>query len=207
MRNVLLALSFVCSNVFAEAQKLNKISIEASYGLTGNLFVINYPENAPPPIVQFYKKNFIGSIGGVELKYKLSNKSNIGLGYLKSVNKREINYNSQNISIVDFNISHTNYFFQFFYERKTFKDIHVQGGLFYLRSNQQEIDASPFGVGLEERNYKNSKLEEGGVFLGFHYSKKIDTKFDLGIKSRVYYLLSTSSFEAVTLTPTLTYHF
>lgn len=76
--------------------------------------------------------------------------------------------------------------------------------------NQQEIeiaDRTNGGVLVEERNYKSYKIEEGGIFLGFHYSKKIDTKFDLGIKSRIYYLVSTNSLEAITLTPTLTYHF
>lgn len=76
--------------------------------------------------------------------------------------------------------------------------------------NQQEVeidDRTNGGVLVEERNYKTNKLEEGGAFIGLHYSKKIDTKFDLGIKSRVYYLISTYSFEAITLTPTLTYHF
>lgn len=72
---------------------------------------------------------------------------------------------------------------------------------------QQEIIASPFGVFLQERNYKNSKLEEGGAFIGLQYSKKIDTKFDLGMKAKFYYLISTGSPEAITLTPTLTYHF
>ena len=48
---------------------------------------------------------------------------------------------------------------------------------------------------------------EGGTFLGFGFSRKIDTKFELGIKSRVYYLISVSSFELVTLTPTLSYTF
>ena len=82
-------------------------------------------------------------------------------------------------------------------------------GKFYLRSIQQEVEIGNFAnyILFDERKYKNNKLEEGGVFTGFHYSKPIDTKFELGIKTRVYYLISTGSFEAVTLTPTLTYFF
>jgi len=60
---------------------------------------------------------------------------------------------------------------------------------------------------FEQRNFNNSKLEEGGAFAGTNFSKMIDTKFELGIRSRIYFLISTNEFEAVTLTPTLTYHF
>jgi hypothetical protein len=54
-------------------------------------------------------------------------------------------------------------------------------GLFYLRSAQQEVDVSPAGISIEERNYKNSGLEEGGTFIGLRYSRKIDTHFHLGL--------------------------
>jgi hypothetical protein len=74
---------------------------------------------------------------------------------------------------------------------------------------QQEIEIANYvnAVYIQERNYKTYHLEEAGVFVGLQYTKQIDTKFDLGIKSRCYYLISTNSFEAITLTPTLTYHF
>ncbi|GAB4395667.1 MAG: hypothetical protein OHK0053_05460 [Microscillaceae bacterium] len=79
-------------------------------------------------------------------------------------------------------------------------------GLVYMRFNQQEVDVSVFGLSFEERNFKTNRLEEGGVFVGLHYSKKIDTKFDIGIRSRLYYFISTNTFDTVILTPTLTYH-
>ncbi len=83
----------------------------------------------------------------------------------------------------------------------------MQLGIFYLRMNQQEITFSPSGMGAEERNYDNSNLEEAGVLWGLHYFTKIDTKFDFGVKTRVYYTLSTVSMEAITITPTLRYNF
>lgn len=60
---------------------------------------------------------------------------------------------------------------------------------------------------IEETNFKNSNSVEGGILAGIAYSKKIDTHFELGIKAKVYYLLSTSTMEAITLTPTLRYRF
>lgn len=212
MKYVLLFLLFLVQNLSSTAQvKKSKLSLEINYGLNGNFFVRDYDETAPPPVKLFYKKNFIGSIGGFEVKYNLSERSSIGLGYGKSVNKREINYNNGiNASIANFNITHVNHFYQLFYETSLSKksnNVKLQGGIFYLRMNQQEIDASPRGVSFEERDFEHNKLEEGGVFLGLHYLKKIDTKFHAGLKFRVYYLVSTSTLEAITLTPTLTYSF
>ena len=197
------------------AQNGKKLSVEINYGLNGNFFVRSYDEVGGPPAKRFLNKNFIGTISGLEMEYALNKKSRLGLAFAKSRNSKEINYSGNiiPITIINFNITHVNNFFQLFYDRNLSKKIpgfSYQAGLFYLRMHQQEIEIADRingGALVEERNYKSYKLEEGGVFVGFHYSKKIDTKFDLGIKSRVYYLISTNSFEAITLTPTLTYHF
>lgn len=197
------------------AQKKNKFSFEINYGLNGNFFVRSYEEQAPPfPVTEISKKNFIGMLGGIELKYKVTKRASWGFGFAKSSNQKAINYTSNVngvvLSIKDFDIKHVNHFYQLFYEREIIKKIPAlksQIGLFYLRPQQQEVSISRNGFLFEQRNFKNSYLEEGGIFVGLHYSKKIDTKFELGVKSRVYYLISTNSIEAVTFTPTLTYLF
>ena len=101
---------------------------------------------------------------------------------------------------------------QQFYERKFSKktpQFKYHFGLFYSRYQQQEVTISRItnSSSFEQRNFNNSKLEEGGAFLGIHYSKMIDTKFELGIRSRLYYLISTNEIETISLTPTLTYYF
>jgi hypothetical protein len=73
--------------------------------------------------------------------------------------------------------------------------------------SQQAVYASTFGLGFEERNFKNSRLEEGGEFLGIQYQPKIDNHFYLGIRSRGYYVISAYYFATVTLNPTLSYFF
>ena len=84
----------------------------------------------------------------------------------------------------------------------------ISTGLYYQRVAWQNIEASIYGLGLRERNFKNSGLEEGGAFLGFQYSRKIDTHFYLGIKSRIYSTISAgASIDGITLTPSLTYRF
>lgn len=76
-----------------------------------------------------------------------------------------------------------------------------------MRSQQQEVDIISNNISFGQRNFKNSSLEEGGAFAGCMISKMIDNKFELGIKARLYYLISTNTFETLSLTPTLAYHF
>jgi len=213
LKFILLFFLLYSTTIFAQKEK--KISIEINYGLNGNFFVGSYDEVGGPPAKRFLNKNFVGTIGGLEIKYTLNKRSRLGFAFAKSRNTKEINYtgNIIPVAIINFQITHINKLFQLFYDRNLSNKIlglTYQSGLFYLRMNQQEVEIADRingGVLIEERNYKSNNLEEAGIFLGFHYSKYIDTKFELGIKSRTYYLISTNSFEAITLTPSLTYHF
>lgn len=201
----------------AFSQQQEKLSLEANFGLNGNFFVRSYDEiGGPQNKTYFYKKNFLGSIAGLELKYKPGKTSSLSLGYSHSINKGEINFagdiNGVYIFINDFNIRHTNHFFQLGYERSFKKNtpaLRWHLGLFYLTTQQQEISVEDFSaqIIMDERNFKNSKLEEGGIFGGFHFAKKVDARFTAGLKLRGYYLISTGTFEAISLTPTLAYQF
>ncbi len=207
---------FLINSVVLHAQK-SKFSLEANYGLNGNFFVRSYDElGGPNPKTYFYKKNFVGSIAGLELKFQMDSSSTLSIAYAQSVNGKKINFdgpfNSIYLQIENFTIRHINHFYQFAYEgtfNKLKNNWKFQAGLFYLRSNQQEISLENYNnlINLAERNYKNNGLEEGGIFVGLGYFKPIDRHFSLGIRSRVYFLISTGTFEAVTLTPALSYHF
>ncbi|MFZ6025302.1 MAG: hypothetical protein ACOYVG_12700 [Bacteroidota bacterium] len=194
-----------------------RISIEANYGLQRNFFVDDYNE-APNSFsdINFYKKSVVGKIGGFEIKYRIGKRASLGFGYAASSNTRIISYsgvvNGVNIGIVDFSIAHKNQFYQLGYEfglgrRKS--AFLFETGLFYVRPSQQEVEISTFNRRLlfDERNFNNSRLEEGGAFIGISFRKKIDTRFYLGVRSRFYYLISTNSPEALTLTPVLSYNF
>lgn len=216
MRKASLIICFLLSALFVTAQQ-SRFSIEGNYGLQNNFFVTSYDES-PNSIYQnrFLKKTALGTIGGLELKYQLGKRGSLAFGYAGSQNSRTVSYsttiNNVFLGFYDFKISHKNRFFQFGYEyalQKKEPKAFIEAGVFYLRSNQQEIDISQSRreILIEERNFKNSRLEEGGVFVGFTYMKKMDTKFRLGIRTRLYYLASTNSLEALTLTPVLSYSF
>ncbi len=213
---LILLLSFQLSSAL-HSQTPSRFSIELNYGLNGNFFVRSYDETSGPQNKTYlYKKNFLGNVSGLELKYHFRNNSALVLGYARTTNKGTKNFsgtiNGVDVYITDFNIRHTNGFYQLAYERRFRKSspaltYHV--GLVLASMQQQEIGIENFSnqIVIAERNFKNSKLQEAGVFGGIQVQKKIDTKFEIGLRARAYYLVSVQSLEAVTFTPTLTYRF
>lgn len=191
--------------------------MQVNYGLTGNFFVRDYDETYSPSSFHkyFYSKNFIGNIAGLYAEYRVSRRSFVFIEYSRSTNTGKKNYyndaNGTEIYIRDFKIRHTNNFYHLGYGL----DIKMKNcvlrpdiGVMEIYDSKQTITMEDFNsIRIDESNFKNDNSVEGGVFLGLGCTKKIDTKFDLGIKARIYYLISTNSLEAVTLTPTLTYHF
>jgi hypothetical protein len=214
--------SVFSTNVFAQQKK--RFSIEINYGANCNFFVKSYDEKYAPSVehLYLYKKKMIGSSGGVELRYNISKYASLIAGYSRTVNSRRrsggVINNNLLLQIDDFNLRHINNFFTVGYERPFSKKntyFLFNVGLVYLTSQQQEITIDKFSnesgtlidIRVQDRNKKNSGLEEGGIFTGLSFQKPIGEKFYLGIKTRGYYLVSSGTFEAITLTPFLVYHF
>ena len=217
MKSYYLLILFLGISFLAKSQKNKKWSLEVNYGLNGNFFVRSYDElGGPLNKTYLYKKNFLGTVAGLELKYHLNDHSSLIAGYSGSMNKGKKNYsgniNGVDIFITDFNIRHNNYFYQLAYERRFHKLkplFKYHFGLVLAKMNQQEIMIENYDnlIAIDERNFKNSKLQEGGVFGGIHLQKKIDTNFEFGLRIRAYYLISVNALESITFTPTLSYSF
>jgi hypothetical protein len=203
---------------FSQNRKfLKSLAVEVNYGLNANFFVRSYTEATGSfGRTYLFKKKLLGTVAGVDLKYELNKMSSIGIAYSRSINaspKRFVGHINDVLVIVeDFHLRHVDNFYQAYYERylsKKLKTLSYQTGLLYLRVSQQEItiDDGNNIILIQERNYKNSYLEEGGIFAGFKYIKSIGNKFNCGIQARFYYLITANTFEAITLTPTLQYQF
>jgi hypothetical protein len=85
---------FLINSVLLHAQK-SKFSLEPNYvlGLNGNFFVRSYDElGGPNPKTYFYKKNFVGSIAGLELKFKMDSSSTLSIAYAQSINSKRVNF-------------------------------------------------------------------------------------------------------------------
>jgi len=212
----ILGIFFCCLFFKSNAQVNSKFNLQIDYGLNGNFFVRSYDEiGGPVNKTYLYKKNFLGSIAGAEISYRLKKKSAISFAYRRSVNSGKKNYegsiSNTDIHIRDFKLRHINNIYQLGYghylgNTGKFK---VDLGFVFFYYAQQNINIENWAnyVSIDESNFKNSNSGEGGVFASFQYFKKIDTRFDIGLRVQGYYLISVTTFEAISITPTLTYHF
>jgi len=101
----------------SNAQVNSKFNLQIDYGLNGNFFVRSYDEiGGPVNKTYLYKKNFLGSIAGAEISYRLKKKSAISFAYRRSVNSGKKNYegsiSNTDIHIRDFKLRHINKIFQ-----------------------------------------------------------------------------------------------
>lgn len=220
MRTILI-LSFILQCSSMAAQQESKFSFEVNYGLNGNFFVRNYYEDFFPfQEILFLKKNFLGTTGGLEFKYKSGQNSRIGIAYTRSTNKGKKdfigNIDGVDISIENFQLRSNHDFYQFFYERDLSKKntwIDYQVGLFVMNGFYQELSLAAGNltgngfVQIRERDFKHYGMQEGGVFTGIHLNRQIDTHFRIGVKFKAYYLLSAPGLEEISITPTLAYNF
>jgi hypothetical protein len=204
----------ICIIFFAKswAQEHGKFALSINYGVNGSFFVRSYSESGPG--IQFYKKNFIGTSGGGELKYRLNKRSAIALGYMQSNNKRVVDFfgtnNNISLDIWSFTIRHTEHIYYAGYEYNLLRHnvgLRLQGGGYYVKPVQQEIELTSNRINIWERKKSNTHLNDLGVYMGVQYSHAIDTHFDLGVQSRIFYEVTTGILSQVTLTPTLIYHF
>ncbi len=214
----IIGFSFFVNVSFAQNRKFwSRFNVEVNYGLNANFFVRDYDEfGGPAGSIYLLKKNLLGTIAGVDLKFALNKMSSIGLAYSRSVNKGTKTFqgriNGVLVLVEDFQLRHVNNFYKAYYERNFSKKIpflKFHAGIVYAQMNQQELvfDNWDNRISIQERNFRNSYLEEAGFFGGFQYSKLIDTKFEIGIRVRAYYLATADIFEAITFTSTLLYRF
>ena len=191
--------------------------MQVNYGLAGNFFAQSYNEDYSPSYYHkyFYNKKFLGTVAGISADYRINHNSFVLAEYNRSVNTGEKNYfndaNGTEISIRDFKLRYINNSFLLGYGRdiKMNKfNLKPEAGIVEVYTSDQDIRMESYNsISIEESNFKNDHSVEGGVFLGLGCTRKIDTKFDIGIKARAYYLISIRYLEFVSLTPTLTYHF
>jgi hypothetical protein len=121
-------------------------------------------------------------------------------------------YGSNNgiyLNIWSFRIRHIEHIFfgGYQYNTKKPKGLIFEGGIFYSRTVQQEIELLGNTINIWERKYGNARFNELGVFVGIQYKRPIADQLDLGIQSRLFYEFTANILAQVTLTPTLTYHF
>ena len=218
MKNLFIFLILIFFSLTGLCQKTKRFSFEINSGLNGNFFVNDYEEFNGNPNSQtyFFDKNFVGTVYGLQLSYQFKNLSSLFIAFAQSTNMRKANYwrNVQGVDVAirDFRLRYIDQFYQIGFEKafsEKMPNFKFNVGLVLCGTQEQtvRIENWDYYMIMDERNYRNSGLSEGGVFGGISIKKKIDTKFELGLKAKVFYLASVSTFEAITLTPTLNYNF
>ncbi|GGE13646.1 hypothetical protein [Psychroflexus salis] len=210
MKSKLIIISLLFSILtFAQEDKsfISKFEIAANYGPAGNFFVdygrdMNTNNDLIEPIYsevfdefQLYQKNFIGTSGGINITYNFNNKNAIAFSFDRTLNYGKYNgvpvlNNGTPVIINDIKLRHLNHFYSLTYRRSLDKKntFYASLGIMYIRMNQAEIQVglSDNLVIIEERNYDNSLLEEGGVVFGLEKYFYKSGKFDVGIQSKVF---------------------
>jgi hypothetical protein len=212
MKTLLTVTYMILLSLSARSQEHSRFSVSANFGLNGNFFVRSYDEENAPGIV-FYDKNFIGTAGGIEVGFQLNQRSSFTAGYMRSENSRLVDFYGSNngifLDIMSFRIRHIEHIFfgGYQYHINKPKGLIFEGGIFYSRTIQQEIELFGNSINIWERKYGNARLNELGVFAGIQYKRPIADQLDLGIQSRLFYEFTSNILSQITLTPTLTYHF
>ena len=189
----------------------SRFTVQVQYGAGANFYAASFRDTP----TELRHVNLLGTAGGGEVAYRVGQKGAVALGYTRSVNMDEKHVPYQNSPVttaqLDFRLRHVNNAFQALYERALTPDFRVHAGLLYMTTASQTAFVAPVLVGnlpfvaVSESNRGNNYAEEAGVVAGLEYSRPIDTRLRLGLKVRGYYLASVSTFEMLTLTPTLSY--
>jgi len=204
----MLVASSVCAQSTAPAP--GRFSLQAHYGANGNFFTSSQVSEYAG---EYTRTNFLGTAGGGHLAYRLSPSSTVALEYTRTVNSRPVRF-TQYIGPYgypqesDLRIRYINNAFQAVYERQFSAQSNwkYHAGLLYMTTASQTLYTGRY-TSVSETNRRNSYAEEAGVVAGLEYSRPLDTHFRLGLRARGYYLISVTTLEMVTLTPTLTYTF
>jgi hypothetical protein len=188
-----------------------RLSLQIHYGAVANFQAASFRDTP----TELQHVDLLGTAGGAEAAYQISNKGAVALGYTRSVNMQEKHVRYQNSTAttaqIDFRLRYINHAFQAVYERSLTPDLTAHAGVVYLTTASQTAFLVPVTAGnlpfvtITETNRGNSYSEEAGVVAGLQYSRAIDTRLRLGLKVSGYYLASVSTFEMLTLTPVLSY--
>jgi hypothetical protein len=205
-------LFFACSTKSYSQKKKNeskeKIFITAGYGLAGSFFVRSYEEFAPISGAQiFEKKKFVGVAQNIAFGINLNKgyQLRVGMNFQHFTRRIKTTDTLSNVMIyLNHTIHHRDYIW-FASISKTFehkKHIFAPGlGIYYLRPKQEEVHIFTRAFVNVERDYHNSRLEEGGIFAEFAYEYKFQPKVNLGIKTQFYFTASAGTAESITLIP------
>jgi hypothetical protein len=212
--SIFIMISFICQ---AQRDQRPGFDIMLGYGAAGSFFVRSYDETVMyAEDKKLYRKNFAGSNRCLDIGLHFKKGYSLRLGYSRQHFTKEVDFKGffdQWQIEVDRKIYHIDNIFSLSLDKRLFIQ-NMKGsasrhvlipalGAYYLRSIQNEIDIlfSLKAYDDTERNYKNSKLEEAGLFIATGYEYLLQPKVGIGMNARFNYTISTGDPESISLTP------
>ncbi len=149
------------------------------------------------------KANTIGTVGNLELEYKISPSESLGFGVTMAKNKKNSTTVAGNIypAVVEYNLEKKNTFFELYYKKDLLntKKLFVIGGIGLMDVYSQEK------TGHSSDNHK--LLSEPGITFGVEYYLLKKVNFEFGIHSKIYWTPFNDGIQNIGIAPVIKYNF
>ena len=195
MKKILIITIFFFS-IYVSAQ-YSKYSLKYNYGLNialqSDLIGVCIDCNA----------NTIGTVGNLELEYKISTSESLGFGVTMAKNKKNSTTVAGDIypAVVEYNLEKKSTFFELYYKKDVFdtKKLFLIGGIGIMDVYSHEKAG---------RSSDNDKLlSEPGITFGVEYYLFKKVNFEFGIHSKIYWTPFNDGIQNIGIAPIIKYNF
>ena len=143
--------------------------------------------------------NTIGTVGNLELEYKISTSESIGFGVTMTENKNKNEFIREFSSNYDLRRKST--FFELYYKKDVLdtKKFFIIGGIGLLDIYSEKV---------KNHTYDNHKLlSEPGITFGAEYYLFKKVNFEFGIHSKIYWTPFLDGIQNIGIAPVIKYNF
>jgi hypothetical protein len=143
--------------------------------------------------------NTIGTVGNLELEYKISTSESIGFGVTMTENKNQNEFIREFSSNYDLRRKST--FFELYYKKDVLdtKKFFIIGGIGLLDIYSEIV---------KNHTYSNDKLlSEPGITFGVEYYLFKKVNFEFGIHSKIYWTPFNDGIQNIGIAPIIKYNF
>ena len=193
-KTIIIIIFLVSSTLFSQN---SKYSLKYNYGLNIAL------QSDLIGVCMNCNANTIGTVGNLELEYKISTSESLGFGVTMAKNKKNSTTVAGNIypAVVEYNLEKKSTFFELYYKKDVFdtKKLFLIGGIGIMDVYSHEKAG---------RSSDNDKLlSEPGITFGVEYYLFKKVNFEFGIHSKIYLTPFNNGIQNIGIAPIVKYNF
>jgi hypothetical protein len=189
-RIIIITFSFLSISIYSQN---SKFSLKYNYGLNIAL------QSELIGVCTDCNANTIGTVGNLELEYKISNTESLGFGVNMTENKNKNEFLREYLSIYDLQKKTT--FFELYYKKDVLdtKKFFVIGGIGLMDIYSEKV---------KNNTYSNDKLlSEPGITFGVEYYLLKKLNFEFGIHSKIFWTPFNDGIQNIGIAPVIKYNF